>query len=65
LQIGFLSALHFFRPETAKGLRVNTRLLRKQYEKGEELPDQQMRELVLTNHTPLPAWNDTLTPATM
>jgi hypothetical protein len=29
--------------ETAKGLRVNTRLLRKQYEKGEELPDQQMR----------------------
>ena len=51
--------------ETAKGLRVNTRLLRKQYEKGEEFSDQQMRELVLTNHTPLPAWNYTLTPTTM
>jgi hypothetical protein len=29
--------------ETAKGLRVNTRLLRRQYEKGEGLADQQMR----------------------
>jgi hypothetical protein len=51
--------------ETAKGLRVNTRLLRKQYEKGEGLADQQIRELVLTNHTPLPARNYGLTPATM
>ena len=40
-------------------------MLHKKYEKGEKISDQQMRQLMLTNHITLPAWNYTLTPSTM
>jgi Rhodopirellula transposase DDE domain len=50
---------------TSTGLKVRARMLDKQYAKGEEISDQEMQTLVLANHTTLPAWNYTLTPATM
>jgi hypothetical protein len=50
---------------TSSGLQVNARLLPKRYPKGEAIPDQKMKQLVLTNHQTLPGWNYTLTPATM
>jgi hypothetical protein len=50
---------------TSTGLAVNARILHKKYEKGEAISAQQMRQLMLTKHTTLPAWNYTLTPSTM
>ncbi len=50
---------------TSTGLEVSARMLHKKYEKGEKISDQQMRQLMLTNHITLPAWNYTLTPSTM
>jgi len=40
-------------------------MLHKKYEKGEAISAQQMQQLMLANHTTLPAWNYTLTPSTM
>jgi len=51
--------------ETGTGLKVRARLLRKKYEKGEKISDQEMQQLVITNHSTLSAWNYTLTPTTM
>jgi hypothetical protein len=50
---------------TSTGLRVRARLLHKRYERGESISDQEMQQLMLTNHKTLPGWNYTLTPATM
>ena len=50
---------------TSTGLEVSARLLRKRYEKGEAISDQEMRQVVLTNHKTLPGWNYTLTPSTV
>ena len=51
--------------KTTTGLRVSARLLRKRYERGESISDQEMRQLVLTHNKTLPRWNYTLAPATM
>ena len=50
---------------TSTGLEVSARLLRKRYEKGEAISDQEMKQVVLTNHKTLPGWNYTLTPSTV
>lgn len=50
---------------TSTGLEVEARMLPRKYEKGEAISTGQMRQLMLANHTTLPAWNYTLTPSTM
>ena len=60
------TALKYIRTtSTSTGLAVCARMLPKKYEKGESFSDQQMQQLILSKHTTLPAWNYTLTPATM
>jgi hypothetical protein len=60
------TALKYIRTtSTSTGLEVSARMLHKKYEKGEAISAQQLRQLMLTNHTTLPAWNYTLTPSTM
>jgi hypothetical protein len=50
---------------TSCGLRVIARLVRKKYEKGEEISHIQMTKLSLTGHKTLPTWNYTLAPSKM
>jgi hypothetical protein len=60
------TALKYIRTtSTLTGLAVCARMLPKKYEKGESFSDQQMQQLMLSKHSTLPAWNYTLTPATM
>lgn len=47
---------------TTSGLRVNARLVHKEYEKGEQATDAEMKELSLERHEVLPDWNYTLAP---
>ena len=47
---------------TTSGLRVNARLVQKEYEKGEQATDAEMKELSLERHEVLPDWNYTLAP---
>ncbi len=49
--------------KTSTGLRVRAELVRKNYEKGEEIAKSEMAELVLTPHKTLPGWNYTLAPS--
>lgn len=51
--------------KTSSGLRVSARLSRKRYEKGEEISDREMEQVVLTRHKTLPDWNYTLSPSEM
>ena len=51
--------------KTSCGLRVSARLMRKNYNKGEEISHTEMRKLMLTGHKTLPAWNYTLAPSKM
>ena len=50
---------------TTTGLQVSACMLRKKYLKGEVISDQEMNQVVLTNHKTLPGWNYTLTPSTV
>lgn len=60
------TAVKYIRTTTnSTGLKVCARLLQRRYEKGESISDQEMQQLVLTNHKTLPGWNYTLTPTTM
>jgi Rhodopirellula transposase DDE domain len=47
---------------TSMGLRVRARLLRRKYEKGEEISARQMNQLALIRHKVQPTWNYTLRP---
>lgn len=51
--------------KTSCGLRVRARLLRKNYQKGEQISQKEMEQLQLTRHKTLPGWNYTLTPSQM
>jgi DDE family transposase len=51
--------------KTSRGLRVNARLMWKNYGKGEEISHTEMEKLVLTPHKTLPTWNYTLAPSKM
>jgi hypothetical protein len=51
--------------KTSCGLRVSARLVRKNYNKGEEISHTEMRKLMLASHKTLPAWNYTLAPLKM
>lgn len=50
---------------TSCGLKVIARLVRKKYDKGEEISQTEMAKLSLTSHKTLPAWNYTLAPSEM
>jgi hypothetical protein len=47
---------------TVTGLQVKARLLHKTYPKGQTISQKQIKELQLTRHDTLPAWNYTLSP---
>jgi len=49
--------------QTSTGLKVQAHLIETAYEKGIQITDAQMRELVITKHDSLPKWNYTLRPA--
>ena len=51
--------------KNSSGLRVRARLLKKNYEKGEQISPKQMEQLALTRHRVLPGWNYTLAPSKM
>jgi len=62
----YQTVLNYIRTTTtATGLTVSARLLHKKYAKGEAISMQQMQQILLNKHTTLPAWNYTLTPATV
>jgi hypothetical protein len=51
--------------KTDTGLRVRAQLVRKKYDKGEQISTTEMAALVLTQHNTLPRWNYTLAPSKM
>jgi hypothetical protein len=51
--------------KTDTGLRVSAQLVRKKYDKGEQISTTEMAALVLTQHKTLPGWNYTLAPSRM
>jgi hypothetical protein len=51
--------------KTSTGLRVRARLVRKNYDKGEQISDTDMARLGLTHHKTLPGWNYMLAPLKM
>ena len=63
--VNFQTALHYIRTTTTDaGLQVEARYIRKKYEKGEQVTQDEMDALCLTSHDTLPTWNYTLTPHT-
>jgi Rhodopirellula transposase DDE domain len=50
------------RTQTAAGLRVQARLTRKRYEKGQTVSDLQLSQINLRRHPTLPDWNYTISP---
>jgi hypothetical protein len=57
------TATHYIRTtRTCSGLRVRSRLHRKNYEPGERILDAEFKRLLLNPHKILPKWNYTLTP---
>jgi len=51
--------------KTDTGLRVGAELVRKKYDKGEQISTPEMAALALTQHKTLPGWNYTLAPSRM
>lgn len=51
--------------KTSCGLRVSARLMRKNYNTGEEISHTEMGKLMLIGHKTLPTWNYTLAPSKM
>lgn len=51
--------------KTGSGLRVNAHLVRKKYQTGESVSNEQMGQLKLKNDSKLPKWNYTLAPSKM
>jgi hypothetical protein len=51
--------------KTSTGLRVRAQLVRKNYDKGEQVCNSTMAGLALTPHKTLPGWNYTLAPLRM
>jgi len=47
---------------TATGLRMRAQLIRKQYDKGLKVPDDEMEQLAIQTHTSRSRWNYTLSP---
>jgi hypothetical protein len=47
---------------TATGLRMRAQLIRKQYDKGLQVPDDEMEQLSIQTHTSRSRWNYTLSP---
>jgi hypothetical protein len=47
---------------TATGLRMRAQLMRKQYDKGIKVPDDEMEQLSIQTHTSRSRWNYTLSP---
>lgn len=50
---------------TDTGLQVRAELVRKKYDKGEQISTTEMAALALTQHKTLPGWNYTLVPSRM
>jgi len=51
--------------KNSSGLRVKARLINRNYEKGEQIPQKEMEQLALIRHKTLPGWNYTLSPLKM
>jgi hypothetical protein len=62
----YQTVLNYLRTtQTQTGLRVKAHLVRKNYDKGEQISNSKMAELMLIPHKTLPAWNYTLAPSRM
>lgn len=60
------TATHYIRTTTtSSGLRIRARLHRRNYERGERIPNAEFKQLCLQPHKTLPTWNYTLTPSKM
>lgn len=51
--------------KTTTGLKVKAYLVRKRYEKGNKVPDEQMAQIELKRHATFPEWNYTIKPGKM
>jgi hypothetical protein len=51
--------------KTKTGLKVKAYLVRKSYEKGNKVPDEQMAQIKLERHATFPEWNYTIKPRKM
>lgn len=61
----FQTALNYIRTtKTDTGLRVKAHLVRKNYPKGEKVPEKEMKALCISRPENLPDWNYTLSPST-
>lgn len=57
------TVLKYIRPTTtATGVRLRAQLIRKQYDQGLTVPDDEMAQLSIQTHTARSRWNDTLSP---
>lgn len=55
--------LEYIRSTTTRtGLRVEAQLNTNEYPTGTKVSDQQMNQINLTRHEPLPQWNYTINP---
>jgi hypothetical protein len=52
-------------PEDGPGLKVKATLVRKRYQNGQKVSDEQMSQLQLKGHDTFPQWNYTLSPRKM
>jgi hypothetical protein len=52
-------------PKNGPGLKVKAKLVRKKYQHGQKVSDDQMSQLQLKKHDTLPQWNYTLSPRKM
>ena len=62
----FETMLKFIRTtKTKTGLKVKAYLVRKRYEKGNKVPDEQLAKIKLKRHATFPNWNYTIRPREM
>ena len=64
--LDYETVLKFIRTtKTAAGLKIRASLIKKQYQKGKEVSDQQMQQIALKRHTLWPNWNYSISPSKM
>jgi hypothetical protein len=64
--VSFKAAANYIRgTRTESGLKVRAWLVRRKYEKGKKVSEEEMKKVVLSRHKTLPQWNYTISPRRM
>jgi hypothetical protein len=60
------TVLKFIRTtKTSAGLKIRASLIKRQYDKGKKISDQQMQRIALKRYTLRPNWNYSISPSKM